>query len=98
MVHYYFMMNCKIKFSLVVILIICKLKYLLFIYLYWTLKVYIIINKVNENILCDEYDKLLCEHLTNGYNRLVRPVIKNQDSLPVNVDLKLSRLIDIVNI
>ena len=39
---------------------------------------------------------MLCDHLTTGYNKLVRPVVKNQDSLPVNVDLKLSRLIDIV--
>ena len=90
-------MNFKIKlFSVLIFLFNCKFKSFIFKIIKSSFY-YLIINKVNATIDCDEYDKMLCDHLINGYNKLVRPVYKNQDSLPVYVDLKLSRLIDIVN-
>lgn len=41
--------------------------------------------------------KRLYDDLMSGYNRLIRPVVNNSDTLTVKLGLKLSQLIDVVS-
>ena len=44
----------------------------------------------------DEFEKRLYDKLSENYNKLVKPIRKSQDTIGVQVDLKLLRLIEIV--
>lgn len=41
--------------------------------------------------------KRLYDDLMSSYNRLIRPVVNNSDTLTVRLGLKLSQLIDVVS-
>lgn len=41
--------------------------------------------------------KRLYDDLMSSYNRLIRPVVNNSDTLTVKLGLKLSQLIDVVS-
>ncbi|KAG8199970.1 hypothetical protein JTE90_006214 [Oedothorax gibbosus] len=44
---------------------------------------------------CNPDAKRLYDDLMSGYNRLIRPVVNNSDTLTVKLGLKLSQLIDV---
>ena len=49
-------------------------------------------------VRADQDAKRLYEDLLTDYNRLIRPVGNNSDRLTVKLGLKLSQLIDVVNL
>lgn len=47
--------------------------------------------------MADDYENLLYNHLINGYSNLIKPAKNSNDVVRISIDLKLSRLIDIVS-
>jgi hypothetical protein len=53
-------------------------------------------SKDDGDIYMEKNNDDIYEYLVGNYNKLVRPVIHNTETLVVTIDLKLTRLVDIV--
>lgn len=59
----------------------------------WEFFVFGVISEISAN----PDAKRLYDDLMSSYNRLIRPVVNNSDTLTVKLGLKLSQLIDVVS-
>lgn len=59
----------------------------------------LIMFSINKSVMASNHAKRLYEDLLkkSGYNKFIRPVINEDESLRVNISLRLSQLIEVVS-